>query len=243
MRIFIIWILIGILISAMAGVLIKEKSIFNVSGLAIDIEVNASDRIVWAEEISKVESALKHFHGLPIWKISMEDVRKSLEAFTNLEKIQVQKNWPHNLEIKYSLPALKAINPIGENKFKILTEQKKWIGPVNWSRLPNLPWIRGSWIERKPELISKVIELLNQIPLKGSLTPEQISEIQYNDIDGFLITLVKTGQQIRFGTDSFEIKSLRANQVLDYLNSKGLESRVIDLNFSKKVLVRLRNQP
>ena len=106
-----------------------------------------------------------------------------------------------------------------------------------------MPWVRGNWVDRKSELQTKVIDLLNQLPSKGLLTPDQISEIQFNDEDGFLITLIKTGQQIRFGTDSFEIKSLRANQVLDYLQSKGLESRVIDLNFSKKVLVRLRNQP
>jgi cell division septal protein FtsQ len=166
-----------------------------------------------------------------------------LESFPCLEKVQIQKTWPHKLEVKYSLPVLKVINPISESKFQILTEQKKWLGPVNWSRLPSLPWVRGNWIDRKPELQTKVIELLNRLPQKGTLTPEQISEIQFNDVDGFLVTLTKTGQQIRFGMEGFELKSLRANQVLDYLQSKGLESRVIDLNFSKKVLVRLRNQP
>lgn len=243
MRLILVWTLIGVLLSAMAGGLLKEKSIFDITGVDIEIEVKDSDRIAWKSEIAKVEAALKVFKGNPLWKVSLVDVQRALEAIPSLEKVQVQKNWPQNLEVKYSLPALKAIYPIGENKFQILTERGKWVGPVNWSRLPSLPWVRGNWVDRKSELQTKVIDLLNQLPTKGLLTPDQISEIQFNDVDGFLITLIKTGQQIRFGTDSFEIKSLRANQVLDYLQSKGLESRVIDLNFSKKVLVRLRNQP
>lgn len=243
MRTFLISSLIGTLMLAMAGVLIKERSLFNIDDVAIEIEMNETDRLAWSDEVSKVESELKIFRGIPIWKISLEKVKRQLEGFSNLEKVQVHKAWPQQLRVKYSLPALKAIYPVENNKFKILTENAKWIGPMSWSRLPNLPWVRGRWIDRKPELQTKVIEFLNQLPSKGLLTSEQISEIQFNDVDGFGVTLIKTGQQIRFGLDHFEIKSLRANQVLDYLQSKGLESRVIDLNFSKKVLVRLRNQP
>lgn len=243
MRLILVWSLIGVLISAMAGVLLKEKSIFDISGVVIDVEVKDSDRIAWKSEIAKVEASLKVFTGNPLWKVSLVDVQRALETIPFLEKVQVQKSWPQKLEVKYSLPALKAIYPVGDNKFQILTERGKWLGPVSWSRLPSLPWVRGNWVDRKSNLQTKIIDLLNQLPSKGLLTPEQISEIQFSEVDGFLITLIKTGQQIRFGTDSFEIKSLRANQVLDYLQSKGLESRVIDLNFSKKVLVRLRNQP
>lgn len=243
MRLILVWTLIGVLLSAIAVGLLKEKSIFDIASINIEIEVKDPDRIAWKNEIAKVEAAIKVFHGNPLWRVSLVDVQRVLDTIPSLEKVQVQKSWPQNLEVKYSLPALKAIYPLGENKFQILTERGKWIGPVSWSRLPSLPWVRGNWVDRKPDLQIKVIDLLNQLPTKGLLTPDQISEIQYNDVDGFLITLIKTGQQIRFGTDSFEIKALRANQVLDYLQSKGLESRVIDLNFSKKVLVRLRNQP
>jgi len=243
MKTIVVLSLIGALLTSMVGVLLKDPNFFKVKEITYDVNVPPDERLVWSDEISKVESALKIFYDKSIWNVSMDELKSKLAPFTHLENTQVQRVWPSTIEVKYALPSLKAIYSINEKKFKILTEEGRWLGPLYWSRLPSLPWLRGHWVDHKPELITKVLELLGQLPDKGVLTPAQISEIQYNDIDGFLITLLKTGQQIRFGIENFELKSLRAVQVLEYLQSKGLESRVIDLNFSKKVLVRLRNQP
>lgn len=243
MKTIIVLSLIGALLTSMIGVLLKDPKFFRVKEITYNIIVPPDERLVWNDEISKVESTLKIFYNRSIWNVSMDEVKNKLAPFTHLENTQVQRVWPSTIEVKYSLPSLKAIYSINDKKFKILTEEGRWLGPLYWSRLPNLPWLRGNWVDRKPELQLKALELLRQLPERGTLTPAQISEIQYNDIDGFLVTLLKTGQQIRFGIENFELKSLRAVQVLEYLQSKGLESRVIDLNFSKKVLVRLRNQP
>ena len=39
------------------------------------------------------------------------------------------------------------------------------------------------------------------------------------------------------------IKAQRVSQVLEYMETRQLEARVIDANLSKKVLVRLRKDP
>lgn len=235
--------LVVVLVATGIGVAIKDKTLFTVEQVKIQIEMNEADRSAWLELNAQVEKALKSYQGISLWKVSLVDVQKKISVFPLLKNVQVQKSWPRTLEVNYRLPSLKAIHQMGDGKYRILTEDGHWIGPMKWSRLPRLPWLKGEWINKKSVTKEGVLSLLSKLPAKGPMAPDQISEIQFNDIDGFLVTLVKSAQQIRFGSDNFELKSLRVSQVLEYLQIRGLESRVIDANFSKKVLVRLRNHP
>jgi cell division protein FtsQ len=49
--------------------------------------------------------------------------------------------------------------------------------------------------------------------------------------------------RVKLGNENFESKSLRVSQVIDYIENKQIEARVIDANLSQKVLVRLRKEP
>lgn len=238
-----VWSSLILLFFFVIGLGLNEKSFFRIESILITPDVKESEKLVWKEVNSSIEHELRGYKGHSLWDISFGQIKQQLLKYPYLQKVQIQKSWPNKLEVSYSLPPLRAIYPLAKNRFQILTADGNWLGPLAWSRLPGLPWVRGDWIVQKPELKSEALLLLEQLPKKGPLSVEQISEIRFSELDGFLITLIKSGQQIRFGMDNFEIKSLRALQVLDYLQVRGLESRVIDLNFSKKVLVRLRNQP
>ena len=55
--------------------------------------------------------------------------------------------------------------------------------------------------------------------------------------------LLQNGLQIKIGDEHVRTKSFRISKVLDYLDSKKFQARVIDANLSQKVLVRLRKDP
>jgi cell division protein FtsQ len=222
---------------------VKDKGIFKLQEIHFNVAVKEADRVAWGELNSLIEKELLTLKGQPMWRVSLVRVRQQLQRHSLLKNIEVQKSWPHTLEINYSLPELRAVYQDRRGDFRILVDGGQWINPVKWSNLPGLPWLRGDWIEKDLKTKESVLNLLGQIPQQGPLAANQISEIQFTELDGFLLTLIKSGQQILFGNDNFEIKSLRVTQVLEYLQSRGLESRVIDANFSKKVLVRLRNHP
>ncbi len=57
------------------------------------------------------------------------------------------------------------------------------------------------------------------------------------------MTMIKTGIQVKMGEDQVSLKSARVAQVVDYLETRQFDARVIDANLSKKVLVRLRKDP
>jgi cell division protein FtsQ len=236
--------LLFVLLVAMAVVVfIEDKTLFRVEEIHIKVNAQDGDRVAWVDLNEAIKKQLARLRGRSIWQISLKDIQKELSAYQSLRDLTIHKSWPNTIEITYSLPVLRAIHQSGEGEFRILAEDGQWLGPLRWSRLPELPWIKGDWVQRKPEAQNNLLNLLQQLPAEGLMTFSHISEIQFNEIDGFLLTLIKSGQQIRFGTDNFQIKSIRVAQVLDYLQNRGLESRVIDANFSKKVLVRLRNHP
>lgn len=233
---------ISLIVTAIVAA-VKDRSLFTVERVNIQITMNDTERMAWSDLNADIEKTLKAYQGVSMWKVSLVEVQKKLSAFPLLKQVQVQKSWPHSLDVQYSLPTLKAILQEGNGQYKLLADDGRWIGPTKWSRLPRLPWLKGEWVRQKPAMKEGVLTLLDQLPDKGPMSAEQISEIQFNDIDGFLLTLVKSAQQVRFGSDNFEIKGVRVAQVLEYLQIRGLESRVIDANFSKKVLVRLRKHP
>jgi cell division protein FtsQ len=57
------------------------------------------------------------------------------------------------------------------------------------------------------------------------------------------MTLIKTGVRVKMGEDQMALKAARVSQVVDYLETRQFDARVIDANLSKKVLVRLRKDP
>lgn len=225
------------------GMLIKDKSLFKIEDVKISVNVKGSDKLAWADINHSIGVLLNKYKGQSLWSVSLRQVRSELLQYKEVQGLQVIKSWPQTLEVQYTLPELKAIYQREDGAFEILAADGEWVGPVKWSKLPSLPWIKGQWIQKQQRGVEGTLKLLERLPASGPLSIDQVSEIQFNDLDGFLVTLIKTGQQIRFGSENFEVKALRVGQVLEYLQTRGLESRVIDANFSKKVLVRLRNHP
>ncbi|HEY1080413.1 MAG TPA: cell division protein FtsQ/DivIB, partial [Bdellovibrio sp.] len=114
---------------------------------------------------------------------------------------------------------------------------------VDSKEAPDVALVEGEVFLKKPELRKKAVEVLEQIPSEGSFSKKTISEIRYDSKEGFWMTLIKTGVQVKMGEDQMSLKAARVSQVVDYLESRQFDARVIDANLSKKVLVRLRKDP
>lgn len=78
---------------------------------------------------------------------------------------------------------------------------------------------------------------------ENPLSSQKVSEILFDKKQGFSLILTPEAEIVRLGFDNFEKKIGMAKKVFSYMQSKGLKGRVIDVRFSKKVVVRLRNAP
>jgi cell division protein FtsQ len=101
----------------------------------------------------------------------------------------------------------------------------------------------GEQFEKNIEMRKKAIRLMSEVPADGKFSKRNISELRYDPKEGFWATLIQSGIRVKIGEENIPLKSARVAQVIEYMETRQLEARVIDANLSKKVLVRLRKDP
>ena len=116
--------------------------------------------------------------------------------------------------------------------------------PVKLSKQDiDLPILRGANFHKDEVLRGKAVALLREVPDRGLFSKQNISEIRYEKKNGFILHLVNRNTLVKLGKDNFVQKSSFIERAMSYLESQRLEGRVIDARYSKKVVVKLRNEP
>lgn len=244
MRTLFVRILFGLLFFLTAFVAFQDNGLFLLKEIRINSQSDPTQKMAWMGINSDIEKSLHIYRNRSLWSLSLNEVKASLQKYPYLEEVQISKEWPHGLIVSFKLPRLELIKVLDRQRYQALAESGQWVGPLVWTQLPSLPWFRPSSNSKsKPLQIHSVLELLHSLPKEGPLRSSQISEIHYSESKGFSLSLMESDHEIFFGFEDFEVKALRTNQVLEFLQKRNLESRVIDATFSKKVLVRPRNQP
>ena len=193
--------------------------------------------------IVQIEEALSKFKGTSLWKI---DLKKISNEFTNqnwISTLNLQRSWPSTLTLRLNPHEVKLLLMTKNNTLIPVIKEGKLLDPIEVKHAPDVAILEGEVFSKQPELIKKAVEVIDQIPAEGSFSKKTISEIHYDNNDGFWMTMIKTGIQVKMGSDQVLLKSARVSQVVDYLDSRQFDARVIDANLSKKVLVRLRKDP
>lgn len=193
--------------------------------------------------IEKIEDQLHQFRGTSMLKMDLQKIYQNLFALNWIQHVQLVREWPSTLRIEITPQNIKFLYMNKKGLLIPVMADGRLLEPINPATAPDVALLNGEVFFENPQLRLKVIEMLDEIPEKGPLSPENISEIKYEAKDGFWISLVKSGIQVKMGDDQFIVKGARVNQVLEYLESNEFKARVIDATLSQKVLVRLRKGP
>ena len=86
-----------------------------------------------------------------------------------------------------------------------------------------------------------MLSFLRQISKNELFNNKNISELRFREKEGLRV-LLNTGLEVELGKEDILNKSMRVEKVLQYLKSNSITCRAIDASFSKKVVVRLRNE-
>lgn len=240
MRLFILFILLAITIVGF----IHEKGLLKVNQVEVvidDPKLNSSP--YWGNLLGKVTPQLKEFENRNLWQVPLVQVASKFQNETWIKNISISRDWPQKIKVNIQNKEIKIILISPDGKQYPVDSEGILLPQMSWSDSPKLPLIRGAAFFSQIQLRKKVIEFFNQLPIEGSFSADQISDITYNDNDGYIATLVWKSLQVKLGFELSTLVSLRVSQVLDYVQSRNINVRVIDANFSKKVLVKLRNQP
>lgn len=231
---------------ALAGTLyyLNQNGFFNIQKIQVVLEKPVAGQESFLKpHVENLEQALAKYKGESLWNIKLKSVSAEVTQFDWVESIMISRSWPATLEIKVKPFEVKLLYMSKNGKMVPVIKSGALLDPVESKNAPDVTVLEGESFAKKAELRKKAVDVIDQIPAEGSFSRKTISEIRFDDKEGFWMTMIKTGVRVKIGEDQVSLRAARVSKVVDYLESRQFDARVIDANLSKKVLVRLRKDP
>lgn len=223
---------------------LDAEGFFRLQKIDIIIKSDKDSSVAYLQPwIEKLDVQLEKFKNTSIAELDLKKIYKDASDINWIQQILITRQWPSALKVEIVPQKIKFLYMSKKGFLIPVMEDGRFLDPINPSLAPDVAILSGDVFIDRPELRSKAIQILDEIPDKGIFSPTNISEIKYETKEGFWLSLVKTGIQVKMGEDQFVVKGARVNQVLEYLDTNDFKARVIDATLSQKVLVRLRKGP
>lgn len=231
---------------SLAGTLfyLNKNGFFNISKVEVILENPSPGQEPFLKPlVASLEADLRKYQGVSLWNIKLSKISRSVSGLNWVEGLNIKRSWPSTLQVHLRAYEVKLLYIGKDGKLVPVIRDGTFLDPVQAQQAPDVALLEGEVFFKKNELRKKAVAVIDQIPSEGSFSKKTISEIRYDNKEGFWMTLIKTGVQVKMGEDQVALKASRVSQVVDYLDSRQFDARVIDANLSKKVLVRLRKDP
>jgi len=246
MKIFLKWTLSALVLAAISMgtfYLLDRNHFFHVSEVQILIEKDERQDLRLKDEISRIHKHFESLKGQNIYDLNLKIIHSNLDEELWIQSFRIHRKWPSSVQIylKPEMIYFSILTSLGELRPVIQSGQMLPATRVN--NVPDVPLVRQSEFLKEESLRTRLIQLLKDIPVRGEFSRDHISEVQFDESNGFTLTMTRDNLKVHLGEKQIRKKSLQVKQVIQYLDSKKIQARVIDANLSQKVLVRLRKDP
>lgn len=245
-RLFFIFVVVPAAIFASVYTL-DQRGFFAIEDIDMRV-ITKSEQLNFSKPyLDKLNQELSVYKGQSLWRLSLSQVSDKLKAKSWIKDFRISRSWPNaiNVEIEPKILSLLYVDQkrLAEGFVRPVTTDGAILPEVDTAQAPPLAMLKGEVFVKDAAKRKTAIELLKSLPEEGKLSHKIISEIGFDNKEGYWVEVAKTNIKIKLGEDQFAVKSARVSQVLDYLEKRDLKARVIDANLSKKVLVRLQQTP
>lgn len=190
-----------------------------------------------------LKAQLKPLEAQWIWRMSLADILKTIEVDPRIQAAHVIRHFPNRVQV-IILPKRTSTNLLDQDGFlHPVAKDGSLLPPVQATQAPDRPTLRGRQFFNNEILRQRAVRLIEDLPERGLFSRAAVSEIHYDEKNGFDMVLTGAGLIVRIGEDSLVEKAQHIEQVLMYLQNQRVRGRVIDARFAKKVVVKLRKQP
>ncbi len=219
---------------------ICKSEVFNVS--QIEWELSDNNYPYYFKSLQGIlDSTAQFAKGQSLWKVPIYDLEQNLEKLSWVESAHVTRHFPDKLVISLELRKIVASVFKSADEIQPIAQDGTLLQPAKITESPLVPVLTSSDFRKDSKLRFEIVGVLNKIPKEGLFSQDTISEIQIGKEKSFLFLLKSSKTKVSLNSDNTEIKVARVNKVLNYLDQNQIKGRVIDANFSKKVLVKPRN--
>ncbi|MGZ3773506.1 MAG: cell division protein FtsQ/DivIB [Pseudobdellovibrionaceae bacterium] len=223
---------------------LNKNGFFNIGKVEVTIENTPTGQEQFVKPlVDKLQGSLQKYQGVSLWSLKLSDVSKEVSSLNWVEGLNITRDWPSTLSVRVRPHEVKLLFLSKNGSLVPIIKNGSLLDSVEAKQAPDVALVEGDVFLKKSELRKKAVDVIEQIPVDGAFSKKTISEIRHDDKEGFWMTMIKTGIQVKIGEDQVALKAARVSKVVDYLEAHEFGARVIDANLSKKVLVRLRKDP
>lgn len=232
----------GILTTALAGWLVFRPEWIQLREVKLELVPQSGQTFLFEKIKSTLEPELAAYAGRYFWQVNLERIAEIARRDKRVKDVVLEREFPSRVKVRVEprTPVLAYFTESG--RVSPVAADGTLLPPVPAMEAPGLPLLRGREFPKDPALRESAIDMVRRIQAAGGFENRPISEIVYNQKDGFDIYL-PGALQVKMGDTDFGPKVSRVQKVLNYLDSRQIEGRVIDARFAKKVVVRVRNTP
>lgn len=234
-----------ILLMLSAGLVIFISSpMFTIQSFEIELEKNAANPYIFPKIRDALNVKIKNIKGQSIWAVDLDRLLAQVEGDQRIKEARVQRVLPNRILVQIS-PYTAVANVMGASSDRLhpVAPDGQLMPAVAALDAPDGPVMRGQEFIKEIDLRKGALALLKELPEEGTLSGNNISEIDYSRKSGFRLIVSPSGHEVWMGIEDFKNRSHQAQKVIDYLEESHLTGRIIDARFTKKVVVRLRNEP
>ncbi|MFN7455444.1 MAG: cell division protein FtsQ/DivIB [Pseudobdellovibrionaceae bacterium] len=222
---------------------LEANGFFNISQIPIIIEQNSEHEQFLKPLVLELEAQLLRLRGQSLVRLDLKAIKTQIASQAWIQSVQLSRRFPDQLQVSVVPKKVKLLFLSDSHELRPVLDDGSFLKAVPARQAPDVALIEGSRFAQDLQLRRKAVEVISQIPQAGKFSTGNISSLRYDAKEGFWVTMIASGIQVKLGQDRFFMKSSRVSQVLEYLENREMNARVIDADLSKKVLVRLRKGP
>lgn len=226
---------------------LDQNGFFEIQTLDIQVNTQSDQKNYIKAYVNDLNQQLENFKGQSLWQVELSQVKVLLQQEKWIKEFRVYRTWPSTLSVEMTAQEIAFLysdaKQMTKGVLRPMNMEGEFLPEVDTRQAPAKAFLKGEVFLKDMNKRKKAIELLRSMPAEGKMAVDQLSEVNYDSKVGFWISMIQSDMKVQLGDDQFSMKTARVSQVLDYLEKKNLKARVIDANLSKKVLVRLQQNP
>ncbi len=243
--IFKLFVAVVVIPALVAGTIfwLDRQGFFNLDQIEITIENRDINPQFLQPLVADLNANMEGYRGRSLWHLDLPKISAGTQKMKWIESIAISRRWPSRLQVTVQPKSVKLLFLSKAGDIFPIVEDGSFLPAVSTKTAPDVALLEGTAFESNLEMRKKAVKVISEIPRDGKFSHGKISELRFDPKEGFWATLIQSGIKVKMGEENIPLKSARVSQVLEYLETRQLEARVIDANLSKKVLVRLRKDP
>ncbi|MGE3973021.1 MAG: cell division protein FtsQ/DivIB [Bdellovibrionales bacterium] len=232
------YLLLPVVVTAVAMTL--RSPLFSLTDIDVKENTTGEPSLLFQEVLPQVNSHLNSSIGRNLWSVDVQKLAEELKKIPGVKTVSMDRIPPGTLRAK--IETEKIILNVVSNQGGLypVTESARILSRMKVAANEDVPVIRNKKIIQNAVLRGKAVSLISQLPREGLMSQTSVAEIDVDSKNSFWLSLISPDTKIKISDDAVPVKAARVEKVLEYLQKNKMQARVIDVEFSKKVVVKLR---